>query len=395
MTHSSDLKKKDDSINDRTNKCTLWEFVLYFLKLGATGFGGPIALVGYMQKHLVEEKKWISHLDYLHGFALAQLCPGPLSSQLAMYLGWIRFGGLGASLVGIALVLPSFIFVVIAAIAYIHYGYLDWVHHAFYGMGASVIALVTRSSIHLIRLTVHRQLSLILICLFNAGLTCHYGIPLIPVIILCGILFMMLDSPPHWIRSRLSIAIPEILFTGINNMAASNELLIKMAVYFTKAGAFTFGSGLAIIPFLKSGVVGEFQWLTEHQFLDAVAMGLVTPGPAIITVSFVGYLIAGLVGAVIATIAIFFPSYLMVLLIAPHYRLIVQNQAMQAFIKGITCAIAGSILGSVIMMGWEAIVDELTIAIFIVSALFIFFVKKIPDPLIVILSGIVGIIAWS
>lgn len=378
--------------------CTLGELIRYFLWLGASGFGGPIALIGYMQRDLVEHKRWFSPIDYIHGMALAQICPGPLATQLAIYLGWLRFGASGATLVGISLILPSFMIVIVLTTTYIHYGSLPWTQGAFYGIGASVIAVIARSSLKLFKIIVDRNSLLILFSLISAALTIYYQTPFIGVIILSGLIFMGANAPPKFIKKFLNrpnhlslVLFPTWMISGINP-PASNELLLKILGYFIWAGAFIFGSGLAIIPFLHGGVVDKYHWLTEQQFLDAIAIGLITPGPALITVAFIGFLVAGFMGATLATLGIFFPSYLFVLILAPHYQKIVKNQSVQAFVKGMISAIAGSILGSIFMLGEKAIVDIPTVMIFGVTCVLLFGTKKIPEPLIIIGAGVIGIL---
>ena len=392
----------DSPTKQDTVPFTLWELVKYFLWLGATGFGGPIALIGYMQRDLVEQKRWYSHGDYLHGMALAQLCPGPLASQLAIYLGWLKFGIKGASSVVIALTLPSFGMVLIMASIYIHFGSLAWMQGAFYGIGASVIAIIARSGLQFVKITVDRTLFLILICLTSTLLTLYYKAPFMGAIVLNGIIYMVITSPPKFLtrfihrvttktRPPSLLLFPSWLLTGINT-PASEGILLKLLGYFSWAGAFLFGSGLAIIPFLNKGVVEDYHWLTQQHFLDAVAIGLITPGPALITVAFIGFLVAGFMGATVATIGIFFPSYAIIITIAPHYRRIIKNHSVQTFVKGVTSAIAGSIIASVLMLGQKAIVDVYTVLIFLGSGVLLYGFKKIPEPMIIVAAGVIGVI---
>ena len=396
MIHTSD----DTPEIQETIPFTLWELIKYFLWLGTTGFGGPIALIGYMQRDLIEQKRWYSNTDYLHGMALAQLCPGPLASQLAIYLGWLKFGIKGASCVVFALTLPSFVMVLIMASIYIHFGSLTWMQGAFYGISASVIAILVRSGLKFVRITVDRTLFLIIICLSSTLLTLYYKAPFMGAIVLSGIIYMLFTSPPkslirliHRLTNKSNhpslVLFPPWLLTGINT-PASEGILLKLLGYFSWAGAFLFGSGLAIIPFLNKGVVEDYHWLTQQQFLDAVAIGLITPGPALITVAFIGFLVAGFMGATVATIGIFFPSYAIIITIAPHYRRIVRNHSVQTFVKGVTSAIAGSIIASVLMLGQKAIMDIYTIVIFLGSCVLLYSFKKLPVPLIIITAGVIG-----
>ncbi len=376
--------------------CTLWELTSYFLWLGTFGFGGPIALIGYMQRDLVEKKRWFSHTDYVHGIALSQLCPGPLATHQATYLGWLHSGIKGASMVTAALILPSFLMVLILSSAYIHLGSLPWISDAFYGIGASVIAVISRSGIKFTKMTVDKGALFILICLMNVGIAIYFGTTLVLSVVLCGLGAMLILSPPKFIKrlfdpSTRRSFIPEILITGISG-AAPSSLLLKILGYFSWAGAFLFGSGLAIIPFLQHGVVEEYHWLTQQQFLDAVAIGLITPGPALITVAFIGFMLAGTLGAFFATLGIFLPSTVLMIVLAPYYRRITKNESVQTFVKGVSAAIAGAILGTVFILGKEAVTDVPTVYIFIVSCGLLYGFKKLPEPLVIIGAGVVGVL---
>jgi len=268
---------------------TLGELVWYFIKLGTTGFGGPVALVGYMHKDLVENRKWISEDEYKQGLALSQLAPGPLAAQLCIYLGFVHYRVLGATLAGIAFVIPSFTMVVLLGIAYKIYGGLDWIQSVFYGIGASVIGIIAMSSYKLTLKSVGKfDLQSLKT---NWQLWLFFGIAAtttfitkeerIWIFISAGFLYMFLKAPPKWINKSTANSLI-LLHIGFWNYESST--LIKIALFFSKAGAFVFGSGLAIIPFLHTGVVTENHWLTEQQFSDAVAAAMITPGPVVITV---------------------------------------------------------------------------------------------------------------
>src|SRR5439155_15904365 len=278
---------------------TLRDLLLYFLRLGTLGFGGPIALAGHMQKDLVEERRWVSKQDYLEGLAFSQLSPGPLAAQLAMYLGWLRAGTTGATLVGIAFILPSFLMVLVLAALYVHFGSLPWIQGMFYGIGAAVIAIIVRSAIKLVRGTVGRDWLLWAIFTALAITTAWTKAEIVWLFLLCGVIAMFVKAPPL-IPSRATSAMfvggVGPLLTGIHGLASIATVGV-LFLFFLKAGAFVFGSGLAIVPFLYGGVVAKFHWLTERQFVDAVAVAMITPGPVVITAAFIGYVVAGPVGA--------------------------------------------------------------------------------------------------
>lgn len=365
----------------------------YFLWLGAFGFGGTIALCGYMQRDLVDRRRWFTTEDYLEGFAIAQLCPGPLSIKLAMYLGWLRGGAVGALGVGMVFILPSFLLVLLVSILYCKWGAFPWIQGAFYGVGASVIALFVRSGFNLARITIDGDRLLFLICMINAGVAILQIVPLVWVFLLSAVIFLIFRMPSVCFlkgKSHMLLSLPISLTTGLDGPASTGTFL-KILLYFSWAGTFIFGSGLAIIPFLHDGIVNQYHWLTERQFLDAVAVSMITPGPLVITVAFIGYLVAGFFGGVLAAIGAFFPCYFFVILLAPYYQRMKKIEAVKIFISGITAAASGAILGEIYILGKEALIDIPTIIIFAVTFVLILIAKKIPDPVWILLAGIVGV----
>jgi chromate transporter len=371
---------------------TLRELVLYFLRLGAFGFGGPVALVGYMQRDLVERRPWFTADEYREGLALAQLAPGPLAAQLAMYLGWVKAGARGAALVSLAFVLPSFVMVIAIALAYVRFGGLPWMQGAFYGIGAAVIAIIARSASKLTRLTLARDRLLWTMFAVAAVVTAWTGSEIVWIFLGAGVLVMLLRGIPFPARARaLSVdLLPAALLTGLAGQPATGATLWRIAWYFTEAGAFVFGSGLAIVPFLHSGVVEQFRWLDERQFLDAVAVAMITPGPVVITVGFIGYLVAGFAGAVAASLATFLPCYVFTILPAPHFKRLAGNAALKAFVDGVTAAATGAIAGAVWVLGRRALVDAATVAIALLALLALVRFKRVPEPLLIVAAGIAG-----
>ena len=374
----------------------LREFLLYFLRLGTFGFGGPIALAGYMQRDLVDERKWVSSQDYVEGLAFSQLSPGPLAAQLAMYLGWVRAGCLGATLTGAAFVLPSFLMVVVLAALYVHYGQLPWIQGLFYGIGAAVIAIIARSAYKLIRSTLKNDRLLWVLFVALAITTAWKESEIVWLFLLCGLVSMFVKAPPR-LRVKPD-AIPafvgfENLFTGAHG-AATAATIGTLFLFFLKAGAFVFGSGLAIVPFLYGGVVGQFHWLTERQFVDAVAVAMITPGPVVITAGFVGYLVAGPIGAALAALAVFVPPYLIVIFSAPYYRRFAKNPQVKAFVQGVTAAAVGAIAGAAFILGRRSLIDLPTISIGAITFVLLTF-KKVPEPLLILTAGVAGLLLFK
>ena len=376
----------------------LWRFYLYFLRLGAAGFGGPIALAGFMQRDLVEERRWIGRQDYLDGLALAQLAPGPLAAQLAMYLGYVRAGALGATIVSLVFVLPSFFMVWAISIAYVRYGGLPWMEALFYGVGAAVIGIIARSAQKLTRLTLARSVSLWVIFAVMALTTAWTEREILWLFLLAGV---TTAAPAIW-QSRVAGARGSSRLNGIGVLAiglpaATQTLaptLTNVFWVFAKAGAFVFGSGLAIVPFLYGELVQTQGWLDDRQFLDAVAVAMITPGPVVITVAFIGYLVAGPWGMTIAAIGVFLPVYLFVVFPAPYFRTHRDQPIVKAFVEGVSAAATGAIAGAAYVLATRALVDLPTAAIafttFVVLAGW-----KISELWLIGAAGIVGLLFYS
>lgn len=361
-------------------------YVGYFLWLGTVGFGGPIALAGHMQQDLVDERRWISKEDYLEGLALAQLAPGPLAAQLAIYLGYIRAGVLGATAVGVAFVLPSFLMVLALSAAYVRFGGLPWMQGMFYGIGAAVIGIITRSAFKLTRLTLGKDKLLWGIFTILAVSTAWTSHEIIWLFLLGGVVSVLVKAYPMRMQTRSVIP---LLFTF--GAFGVNGTLSQIFLYFAKAGMFVFGSGLAVVPFLYGGVVQGHHWLTDHQFVDAVAVAMITPGPVVITVAFIGFIVAGVPGATAAALGIFLPVYLVVVLLAPSYKRWAKNPQLNAFVRGVTAAATGAIAGAVIVLARRSIYDVPTFAIAIVS-LAVLFRWKIPEPVVIGCAAMAGLL---
>ena len=379
--------------SDSATAVSLRDLGGYFLRLGTLGFGGPIALAGHMQKDLVEERHWFSTEDYLEGLAFSQLSPGPLAAQLAMYLGWLRGGSLGATVVGIAFILPSFLMVLALAALYVHFGSLSWIQGIFYGVGAAVIAIIVRSAVKLIRTTVGKDWLLWTIFGVLAITTAWTKSEIVWLFVLCGFLAMVIKAPPALpVRATpmMSFGLPPLL-AGIHGVAGA-ATVGTLFFFFLKAGAFVFGSGLAIVPFLYGGVVAKFHWLTERQFVDAVAVAMITPGPVVITAGFIGYLVAGVLGAMAAAWAVFAPPYFLVLFGAPYYRRFAQNQQVKAFVQGVTAAAVGAIAGAAYILARRSLVDIPTVIIAMVTFAILMLTKKIPEPIVILAAGGAGLL---
>jgi len=391
------IKEKRQLTTVERKAYTLKELISYFFYLGYSGFGGPVALVGYMHRHLVEERKWISEEEYKDGLALAQLAPGPLAAQLSIYIGYLHYGLIGATLAGLAFVLPSFVMVVALGVAYKLFGGLPWMQAVFYGVGAAVVGIITISSYRLTEKSLSKfnfksiaqNWMLWLFFVVASVITVVTEREEVWLFIAAGLWYMFLKAPPKWIKKSSANS---ILLYGIGFMNFTSDNLIKIGWYFTKAGAFVFGSGLAIVPFLHSGVVTEYKWLTEQEFIDAVAVAMITPGPVVITVGFIGYLVAGFPGATVAALATFLPCYLFTVIPAPYFHKYGKHPSIKAFVDGITAAVVGALAGSVIVIAIRTIKDIPTLAIAFATVVLLLKTRKIKEPVIILMAAFIGLV---
>lgn len=378
---------------------SLWQLVAYALRLGTFGFGGPVALVGFMHRDLVERRQWISEADYKEGLTLAQLMPGPLAAQLAIYLGYVHYRTAGATLVGLAFVLPSFAMVVALGAAYVAYGGLTWMQAVFYGVGASVIGIIAISAYKLTTRNIGKDRLLWAIYVAAAAVTVVTESEIVWLFLIAGVLTWLVKAPPkNWFgkggASSMAIAAAQLPAASAVVSVIDWPLLFRIGTFFAEAGAFVFGSGLAIVPFLYGGVVNEYHWLNERQFIDAVAVAMITPGPVVITVGFIGYLVAGFSGAIVAALATFLPCYLFTIIPAPYFRKHGKKPGLVAFIDGVTAAAIGTITGAVIVLGKRSIVDPPTVLMMLITIALIWKVKKLPEPVIVAFAALAGLVIY-
>ena len=375
---------------------TLGQMMLYMLKLGTFGFGGPVALVGYMRRDLVEQRSWISEADYREGLALAQMMPGPLAAQLGIYLGYVHYRIVGATVAGIAFVLPSFLMVVALGWAYAHFGGLSWMQAVFYGVGAAVVGIIAMSAYKLTTKTLGADRLLWAMYLILAAVTVATESEIAWLFIAGGLANWFRRSPPKWLGkgglNALAIGQAPSLSGVLSGLDLS--LLSQLGLFFAKAGAFVFGSGLAIVPFLYGGVVTEHHWLNDRQFVDAVAVAMITPGPVVITVGFIGYLVAGFAGACVAALGTFLPCYLFTVLPAPYFKKYGRLPAVKAFVDGITAAAVGAITGSVIVIARRSVIDVPTALLAFATVLLLWRFKKLQEPVIVAAAALIGLAVY-
>ena len=372
---------------------TVWQLVRYMLGLGSWGFGGPVALVGYMYRDLVEKRRWISESDYKEGLALSQLMPGPLAAQLAIYLGYVHYRLTGATLVGLAFVLPSFFMVVAIGAVYVAYGGIGWMQSVFYGVGAAVIGIIAMSAYKLTTKNIGKDKLLWAIFLVSAAVTVITKSEIVWVFLGAGVLVWWWRVRPKLPGASIhSFAAPLASWFAID--AIDWHKLAQIGAYFAYAGSFVFGSGLAIVPFLYGGVVQQYGWLTDRQFVDAVAVAMITPGPVVITTGFIGYLVAGFWGSVVAAAGTFIPCYLFTILPAPYFKKHGKRPGIVAFVDGVTAAAIGAITGAVIVIGQRSITDIATAALALITVGVLWRFKKLPEPVVVVVAALAGLVLY-
>ena len=370
------------------------EVVRYFLRLGLLGFGGPVALVGQMERELADERGWLTKDEMREAVAICQSLPGPLAIQVGVYISYLRAGFWGAWAGGWAFILPNFLIVAALGALYVYLGDLKPVTAIFYGVSPVVIALILHSCWRLAKLGMEDWLQWIIaaVC-FVVTIALRAEVALLFIGAgLAGILYY--GTPLGFLRRSTTFAVAAPLAAaGPVASAASGSTLAKLLLFFLKAGSLTFGSGLVIVPFLEQGLVREYGWLDQRQFLIAVAIGMISPGPVVITATFVGYLVAGFWGSLVSTVGIFLPSFVLVLIAAPILARHRANANVQGFVKGAYAAAIGTILGACVLLGRIAIGDWLT-AFVGVASLAVLFRWKVSNPMLIAAAAAVGLIAF-
>jgi chromate transporter len=370
----------------------LREIVAYFLRLGTLGFGGPVALVGLMEKELVQDRQWLTREEMRNAVAVSQSLPGPLAIQVGIFIAYLRGGFWGAWAGGWAFILPNFLIVAALAALYVHFGGLSWMTAVFYGVSPAVIALILHSCYRLAKLGMEDWLQWVIAAAcflvtvwLQAEVAILFIISGIAGIVWYGALFRGWKSP-----AALFALAPISIGT---TKTASADILWRLLAFFLKAGSLTFGSGLVIVPFLEKGLVQQTGWMNGREFLVAVAVGMISPGPVVITATFVGYLVAGLWGSLVSTIGIFLPSFLLILIVAPILVRHRANPNVQGFVKGAYAAAIGTILGACILLGRIAIGDWLTVLVGL-GSLAVLFRFKVSNPLLIAATAVIGLIAF-
>jgi chromate transporter len=375
---------------------------LYFLRLGALGFGGPVALANYMRTDLTEKRQWLTLQEYDEGLAIATACPGPLAYQLGIYCGFVLQGFLGALTAAVTFAIAPFIIVVAAGYFYVQYASAWEVHALFYGVGPVVVALIVKACWNLAQKTIRTDAVAWMIAAAACAITLVVQKELTAIFLAAGLLGIFVFTQTAK-RSSETARAPAANSTttrgiaplfGLLALSANSAMTLKIFLFFFRTGLLVFGSGLVVVPFLKTYVVDQYHWLNQQQFLDSVAIGMMTPGPVVITATFVGFLLRGFPGALAATIGIFSPSFLFTVIGTPLLRRYRSNVRLQGFVRGVTVAVVGVLVGTTYLVGKTAIVDLLTIAIGVTALAAVIYAKKVPDPALVASGAVIGLIAY-
>jgi chromate transporter len=376
-----------------TERGRLSELLLYFLRLGLLGFGGPVALVGQMERELVADRGWLTKEQMRDAIAICQSMPGPLAIQVGIYISYLRGGFWGAWIGGWAFILPNFLIVAALGALYVYFGDLKPVTAIFYGVSPAVIALILHSCYRLAKLGMEDWLQWVIAA---ACLAVTVILQAEVAILFIGAgLIGIIHYGDVFRRRPQPLALPLGVLPTLAQLTptASNSTLGKLLLFFLKAGSLTFGSGLVIVPFLEKGLVQQYGWLDQRQFLIAVAVGMISPGPVVITATFVGYLVAGFWGSLVSTIGIFFPSFIFVLVVAPILARYGSNPNIQGFVRGAYAAAIGTILGACFLLGKIAIGDWLT-ALIGATSLAVLFLWKVNNALLIAATAVIGLLVY-
>lgn len=363
----------------------LIELAQLFLKLGAIGFGGPQAHIAMIHDEAVVRRRWLSEEQFLEGVAICEMLPGPASTQTGIYTGYLRTGLLGALVAGTSFILPAFLIMVVLSWAYFRFQGVPQIDHLFFGISPVVIAIILAFSWKLRKKSIQDNIG-IAIALGTFLLAWGLHINVLLLFLLAGVTGLLAYHPPAPPPENPPSAAPPTekphpawlaplwpvgqTLPGLLAQIPSTPLAVPsfwgleriqtyawpLAAFFAKVGAFIFGGGLVIIPLLETSVVDDFQWMTRSEFLDGVALGELTPGPVVIAAAFVGYRVAGFLGALVATVAIFLPSFGFIGLASPFLMRLRQNPWVKCFLKGVLPAVLGAILAATLPLAQAALI---------------------------------------
>jgi chromate transporter len=373
----------------------LQEIARTFLKIGAMSYGGP-AIMGIMQTEIQEKRQWIGKQQFVEGLALVNMLPGPGATQLGIFIGHAKAGLAGGILAGVCFILPAFLVMLVLAAAYVAFGALPSMRNAFYGIGPVVVGIFAVSVYRLGKGTI-RERSQVLIGLAAAIVLLLTPLGLVMTLLaagaigialfysrrigLIGFIFLVAAFVIYYVAD---ILFPDLAMTTSGVTSRSNlgsPGLWELWAFFFKVGAFTFGGGLSMLAFIQEQVVNQLCWLTPQEFVDGLALGQLTPGPILMLAAFIGFKLAGVMGATIAGSAIFLPSFLMMLSILPILRKMADLHWLRAFMRGVGPAVIGAIAVSLVQMIPHAAPDFFTRCLLVLTIAVILLRNVGPLPL--------------
>lgn len=373
---------------------SLFALFKYFLYVGATAFGGPLAIIESIRNDLVNKKRWLTQTEFENIFGYAQIAPGPLAFQVALYIGRFKKGIAGSIVSGFALVLPSYLLVLLFSIFYKEYRNIDAVKYALYGLGPVIIAIIFHSGFKLGYSLLKKDIFLYVIAAVSIILTIFFKVYIILIVISSALISLIYYSA---IRKKLYSIVP--LSLALISLAFSKLILFRyqlipkleeIAILFLKVGSLTYGSGFVIVGVLRQEVVDRLHWLTPNEFIDGIAFGQITPGPVVITSTFIGYFTSGIIGSIVSTFCIFFPTFIFVLIISWKINSFKDNFYLKAFIRGANASAIGAILATAFFLSKDGIVDIPTVILFF-AGMGLLFYTKIKPFVLVLLAVVAGI----
>jgi chromate transporter len=346
------------------------ELALVFLRLGLIGFGGPQAHIAMIDDEAVARRNWLSPEEFSEGLAICEMLPGPASTQMGIYTGYVRGGQLGAIIAGLCFIAPAFLIVILLTWAYFSWQELPQIKALFLGISPVITAIILGFCWKLGKKTLRTKIS-IAIAIVVLLVTIFSSLSVLVQFIVAGLVGLVCFRPPNppkfpqvnslllpFFPLYLGNLSPETLtissFWGRERIP---EFFLPLTLFFLKVGSFIFGGGLVIIPLLETEVVEKFHWLTTTEFINGVAIGQISPGPVVLTAAFVGYKVAGFLGALVAAIAIFTPSFAFIMLAAPLLKKIRQNPWVKSFLMGVTPAVLGAIAAAAIPIAQTTLIQ--------------------------------------
>ncbi len=377
---------------------SLFDLVRYFLMLGATGFGGPVALANSMRRDMVETRGWLDEASYDRGLAIATACPGPMAYQLGVYCGYITHGVPGALAIAIAFALPPFVIVVTIAAFYERFAGAGLVRGLFYGIGPVVVALILRASWNLGRKTLKRDYPAWAVAIVAGVVTIALRQELTWLFLAAGIVGIVAFAPRPKSTSvgQAAPMTPKMRAFGAPVLLAlavpSSGLAPALFWFFLKTGFLVFGSGLVVVSFVKTYIVDQYHWVDNRTFVDAVAVGMISPGPVVITATFVGYAVDGFAGATAATVGIFLPSIVLTVLATPLLVRYGSHPRVAGFVRGVTVAVVGVLAGTTYLIGTPVVVDAFSAAVVIAVLAAPLVTTRVPDQAYVGLGALLGVL---